>query len=197
MDESSGGTWAWITANYEGLLVAGGGLGLLLAYWRSVVAHRQARAALKQAEASLRQSLVLEKQSEISAEHLMNEQFRIGTELLGSKVLTVRLGGITILADIMKLHPRAVHVRVMRLFVTFLTYPPRDADTNRIDFGSPDILEIVAVIEGTGKEERDLEKSVHFDLERSLRSTHFPLKKGGKIRMRIPEPPEEPPDDVY
>ena len=80
----------------------------------------------------------------------------------------------------------------MRLFVAFLTYPPRNADTKRIDFGSPDILEIVAVIEGTGEEERELEKSEHFDLEKSLRSTRFPLEKGGKIRMRIPEPPEEP-----
>ena len=78
MTESSGGAWAWIIFNYEGLLVAGGGFGLLLAYWRSVVAHLQARAALKQADASLRQSWVLEKQSEISAEHLINEQFRIG-----------------------------------------------------------------------------------------------------------------------
>ena len=61
-------------------LVIGGVIAIGLASWRSWVAQCQANAALKQAETAER--------------GLLNERYQKGAEMLGSKVLTVRLGGI-------------------------------------------------------------------------------------------------------
>ena len=156
MTDLSGGTWAWIVANYEGLLVAGQGaivlgatVGLGLAAWRIRVANRQAKATQEASEAALAQARVAEYQSEIAWDTLKNTQFRTGAELLGSQEMVVRLAGIAILTDMMQRHPPDYHVRVMRLFAAFLTYPPKRPGTEEIAFDSPDVLEIIGNYPGT------------------------------------------------
>ena len=99
-------------------------------------------------------------------------------ELLGHSNHTVRLGGITVLTELMQRYPDEYHVRVMRLFVAFLKYPPTLADTKTVDPESPDTLEIIDIINETEVDERHLENLDHFDLEASLRDTHFPFLDG-------------------
>ena len=60
-------------------LVIGGIEAILLAAWRSIVAQRQVAAAHRQADTS--------------QQGLLNERYQRGTEMLGSEVLSVRLGG--------------------------------------------------------------------------------------------------------
>ena len=185
MSDLSGGTWAWIIANYEGLLVAGQGaivlgaaVGLGLAAWRIRVANRQANAAQETAEASLQQARVAEWQAKMAWDTLTTNQYRIGVELLGSQEVTTRLAGITILTDMMQKNPPEYHVYVMRLFVAFLADPPSHPSTGKINFDSPDLVEILAVINETGEEERDLEKADLFDLMASLDRTQFSVVNG-------------------
>ena len=97
-----GGFWDWLreTPNgYEsgsttvrnlGLIVAGL-IALPLTLWRIWVADRQAKAAQKQVETS-------QDQVTTSQRSLLNERYQKGAEMLGSEVLSVRLGGIYALA---------------------------------------------------------------------------------------------------
>ena len=61
-------------------LMIGGLFAVGFAIWRGVVANRQATASQHQAE--------------ISQRGLLNERYQKGAEMLGSAVLSVRLGGI-------------------------------------------------------------------------------------------------------
>ena len=64
------------------------------------------------------------------------------------------------------------------LFVAFLADPPSHPSTGKINFDSPDLVEILAVINETGEEERDLEKADLFDLMASLDRTQFSVVNG-------------------
>ena len=96
-------------------LVIGGVIAIVLALWRSRVAQCQANTALKQ--------------SEIAERGLLNERYQKGAEMLGSKVLTVRLGGIYALQGLAEEHPEQYHVQIMRLFCAFVRHPTEDKDT--------------------------------------------------------------------
>lgn len=179
MADPSGGAWAWIGDNYESLLIVGAAVGLVLATWRTTVANRQAKAAEEAAEAALQQV-------ELSRESFIERQFQVGVELFGNENLTNRLGGIFALTNLMQRYPDAYHTSVMRLFASFLSYPPHRPGTTEVDFDSPDIIEIVAIINATGDEERELERAEHFDLKTSLQSTRFDFIDG-EIWQRMSE----------
>ena len=183
MTDPSGGTWAWIVANYQGLLVVGAALGLILGYLRSWIASQQATAALKQAEAAAAQVKLALEEAKSAKDERSDRQFQAGIELFGNKNLTIRLGGIFTLTNMMQRYPDAYHVIVMRLFAAFLADPPRFEGTTDVDFGSPDIREIIDIINETGEEERELERADHFDLREHLEKTDFPLR-AGQIRPR-------------
>ena len=82
---------------------------LPLAIWRSKVAERQAKTAQRQAETAQR--------------GLMNERYQEGAEMLGSEILSVRLGGIYALARLAREHPEDHHTQIMRLFCAFVRHP--------------------------------------------------------------------------
>ena len=86
-------------------LVVGGIEAILLAAWRSIVAQRQAAAAQRQADTS--------------QQGLLNERYQRGSEMLGSEVLPVRLGGIYALDRLAAAHPEQYHIQVMELFCAF------------------------------------------------------------------------------
>ena len=109
-------------------LVIGGFIAIVLASLRSWVAHRQANAALKQADAALKQADAALKQAETAERGLLNERYQKGAEMLGSKVLTVRLGGIYALRGLAEDHPKQYHVEIMRLFRSFVRHPTEDKD---------------------------------------------------------------------
>ena len=80
-------------------LVVGGIIAILLAVWRSLVATRQAYTA---------------------QQSLLNERYQQGAEMLGSGVLSVRLGGIYALERLAAEHPEQYHVQVIKLFCAFV-----------------------------------------------------------------------------
>ena len=148
-----GGFWGWLGIAWSWLRETPGGyesasttirnLGLFVAapfvlwfaYWRAKVADRQSKTAQRS---------------------LLNEQYQKGAEMLGSEVLSVRLGGIYTLARLACEHPEEYHVQIMRLFCAFVLNPTiedgEDAgSTNRHTHQGPeklrpDIQEIMTAI---------------------------------------------------
>ena len=86
-------------------LVLGGVIAGILALWRSIVAERQADTA---------------------QQSLLNERYQKGAEMLGDKVLSVRLGGIYALERLAAEHPKQYHIQVMKLLCAFVRHPTSD-----------------------------------------------------------------------
>ena len=104
--------WEWLNDGESGsmtirnvALVVAGAIALALALWRSRVADRQANTA---------------------QQSLLNERYQKGAEMLGSEVLSVRLGGVYALQSLAQEHPGQYHVQIMRLFCAFARCPTRD-----------------------------------------------------------------------
>ena len=182
--------WAWIVANYEGLLVVGGMVGIGLATWRSIVASQLAKASLQQAR-------VIERQAEISNHYRLNEQFKAGVELFGHENAGTRLAGTIILTELMQGYPDDYHMPVIRLFVAFLQYPPcKKPNSNETDFFSPDLVQIVDVINETDDGDRELEMGDHFDLAYALQGTSFRYVDGRVVLVEGAYVPDEPVPEV-
>ena len=120
-------SWTWLRAgasepgsNGETLrtvgLLIGGFLALCFGIWRAWVAERQSDAAQKQVEAALLQA-------DTAQNGLLNDRYQRGAEMLGSKVLAVRLGGIYALQHLAEEHPNEYHILIMRLFCAFIRNP--------------------------------------------------------------------------
>ena len=105
-------------------LVKGGLIAIILAVWRSVVGSRQADTAQR---------------------GLLNERYQKGSEMLGSEVLSVRLGGIYALRQLSDEHPEQYHVQVMRLFCAFACHPTgaEDKESGYVDY------EIVRIVDSS------------------------------------------------
>ena len=104
--------WEWLNDGESGsttirnvALVVAGAIALALALWRSRVADRQANTA---------------------QQNLLNERYQKGAEMLGSEVLSVRLGGVYALQSLAQEHPEQYHVQIMRLFCAFARCPTED-----------------------------------------------------------------------
>ena len=110
--------WDWLsgpsgtTVRNIGLVIASV-IAILLAFWRSRVAGRQADAA--------------QRQSETAQGSLMNERYQKGAEMLGSDVLAVRLGGIYALQRLAQERDE-YHVPIIRLFCAFVCNPTETED---------------------------------------------------------------------
>ena len=90
---------------------------LSLAIWRSKVAERQAETAQR---------------------GLLNERYQKGAEMLSSKVLTVRLGGIYTLERLAREHPRDYHTQIMNLLCAFVRHPTeKTSESPRRTMGQP------------------------------------------------------------
>ena len=181
--------WGWLreTPNgYESASTTIRNLGLLVAapfalwfaYWRARVADRQAKAAQEQVTTSQRQA-------DTAQRGLLNERYQKGAEMLGSEVLSVRLGGIYALARLAQEHPEEYHVQIMRLFCAFVRNPTLDDKQNIeaaserttidkiIDSQEPDELtdlrlDIEAVMEAIAHRNKDvirLEKEADFHID--------------------------------
>ncbi len=96
------------TLRNVGLIIAGF-LALIFAYWRSVVADKQAKASDLQANTAERS--------------LLNERYQQGAEMLGSPVLSVRLGGIYALQRLASEYPQRYHLQIMQLLCAFVRNP--------------------------------------------------------------------------
>ena len=112
--------WDWLkdgtgqTSNAEAVrnisLVVGGGVAILLALWRSVVADRQATAA--------------KRQSEIGERTYLNERYRQAASMLGDSEIPVRVGGIVALERLAGDHPAEFRHEAFKLLLEFVRTPP-------------------------------------------------------------------------
>ena len=159
--------WCWLRGGESGSttirnlgLVTAAIIGLPLVIWRSIVAERQAATAQRQSE---------------TAEHgLLNERYQKGAEMLGSVVLTVRLGGIYALQRLASEHPEQYHVQIMRLFCAFicnLTYNNNAREDQSPDSeGSPteprsDVHAVMDAIGARGENSLKLEEQAGYKLD--------------------------------
>lgn len=86
-------------------LIIGGIIAVMLTIWRSRVAESQA--------ANDRHSL-------------LNERYQKGAEMLGSPVLSVRMGGIYALQRLGEEQPSQYHTQILALLCAFVRHPTRD-----------------------------------------------------------------------
>ena len=134
-----------------GLLI-GGVAAMILAVWRSRVAERQADTAQRT---------------------LLNDRFERGAEMLGNRVLSVRLGGIYALERLNIEHPEDYHVQIMKLFCAFVREP---ADERILDSTTPcteptaDVQAVLDVIAARGEHDLNLEElgNYRLDLRRGI-----------------------------
>ena len=161
--------WDWLQTGPDGPesgsttvrnlgLVIGGVAAILLAVWRSRVAERQAETAQRS---------------------LLNERYQQGAEMLGSGVLSVRLGGIYALRRLAEDHPEHYHIEIMKLFCAFVRNPTGEAGgSNWKDSRGRDPLEeidgpqlredVQSIMDGIGSRSKmviDLETKKGFTLD--------------------------------
>ena len=136
-------------------LVIGGVIAILLAVWRSIVAERQADTA---------------------QQSLLNERYERRAEMLGSGVLSVRLGGIYALQRLAQEHPKEYHVQVLGLLCAFVRHPKEDegyqrmlaeknADPKTFSFLREDVQAVMEVIGKRRVEHLALEGKDRFRLD--------------------------------
>ena len=101
-----GAFWKWFTINESEIAIVRNFFlaivaifALPLALWRSWVAERQLGTAQR---------------------GQLNERYQKGAEMLGSQLLSIRLGGIYALQQLVQNHPQEYHIQIMRLFCAFL-----------------------------------------------------------------------------
>ena len=145
------------TLRNVGFIVAGL-LALVFAYWRSVVADKQARAS--------------EQQAGTAGRGLLNERYQKGAEMLGSQVLTARLGGIYALERLAAEYAEDYHLQIMKLFCAFVRNSKDDSEvgksSNISSFEKPirdDVLAIMEAVGWRGKERIALEEKVEYVLD--------------------------------
>ena len=159
--------WGWLNGGESAsttirniALVAAGPIALLLAIWRAVVAERQATTA---------------------QQGLLNERYQKGAEMLGSKVLSVRLGGIYALQRLAEEWPDQYHIQIMRLFCPFVRLPTRDQSLESgqavIEPGTllgirQDVEAVMQMIGSRAKSRITLERTADFKLD--LRGADLP-----------------------
>ena len=149
--------WDWLSIESNGStirnigLVAAAIIALPLALWRSKVAERQAATA--------------QRQSETAQRGLLNERYQKGAEMLGSKVLAVRLGGIYALGRLAREHPGDYHTQIMSLLCAFLRTPPEMAADHRKL--REDVQEVMTAICSRSDSQIEAEKGEYCPLELS------------------------------
>ena len=84
--------------------------------WRTLAADKQAAAARDQVGVGIEQTWVANRT-------LLNAQYQNATEMLGSPILAIRLGGIYQLERIAREYPAEHHVSVMKQLCSFVRHP--------------------------------------------------------------------------
>ena len=126
------------TLRNVGLLI-GGGLAFVFAVWRAWIAEHQSAAAQRQAETAQLQAenvesqiAIAQSQAETAQQSLLNERYQRGAEMLGNKVLPVRLGGIYALKRLAEEYPERYHIQIMQLFCAFARNPPESKEERMV-----------------------------------------------------------------
>ena len=182
--------WDWLAKDESGSatirnigLVIAGSLAIPLAIWRAVVADKQASSA--------------QHQTAIAQQGLLNERYQKAAEMLGSDVLSVRIGGIHTLRDLAVEQPNQYHVRVMQLLCAFVRNPAKSgADcgelvTRRIYSGvrfltlREDLQAVMDVIRGRSNADVYLEERERFSLQLQYADLRGATLHGADLRRAI------------
>ena len=156
-------------------LIIGGILAFLFAWWRAVVAERQANAAQGQVETAQRQA-------DTAHQSLLNDRYQRGAEMLGSEVLAVRLGGIYTLQELAGERPKEYHIQVVRLLCAFVRNPTGaerriqegeipSGESTQVGTPREDIQAAVSAIGTRSSHSREIERAANFALD--LRGAHL------------------------
>ena len=118
-------------------------IGLPLAIWRSFVADRQSKTA--------------QQQSETAQRSLLNERYQKGTEMLGSEVRSVRLGGIYALERLAREHAEGYHILIIKLFCAFVRQSESDTQEKHPKIRE-DVQAIMTALGRRDGKQREIEK---------------------------------------
>ena len=182
--------WDWLAGDESasatirniGLVIAGS-LAIPLAIWRAVVADKQASSA--------------QHQTAIAQQGLLNERYQKAAEMLGSDVLSVRIGGIHTLRDLAMERPDQYHVRVMRLLCAFARNPTKggtdwgELATSRMYSDVPflmlreDLQAVMDVIRGRSNADVHLEEREGFSLQLQYADLRGATLHGADLRRAI------------
>ena len=150
------------TLRNVGLLI-GGLLAFVFAGWRAWVAERQADIA--------------QSQTQTAQLSLLNERYQRGAEMLGSDVLSVRMGGIYALRRLAEDHPEQYHIQIMELLCAFVRNPTGDGgspvyrykDTGTVPRLREDVQSVMNIIGHRNEVGRNIEKATE-NFELNLRA---------------------------
>ena len=164
-------------------LVVAGSLAIPLAIWRAVVADKQASSA--------------QHQTAIAQQGLLNERYQKAAEMLGSDVLSVRIGGIHSLRDLAMECPTQYHVRVMRLLCAFARNPAKSGtDSGEVATSKKysnvtflmlreDLQAVMDVIRGRSNDDVHVEESEGFRLQLQYADLRGATLHGADLRRSI------------
>ena len=135
-------------------------IALPLAIWRSIVAERQAAASQHQAETA--------------QSGLLNERYQKGAEMLGSQVLSVRIGGIYDLMRLAHELPEKYHTQVMQFLCAFIRTSSEGIETNEATDGEKsttplprDVRTVLAAISKRSEAQMMIEEEESYILDLS------------------------------
>ena len=108
-------------------LIAGAPIAIILALWRSKIAHRQAAAAHHQVETGLQQTA-------IAQDGLLYDRFQRAAQMLGHNEISVRIGGVQALSELAVQHMDRYYVTVANLLDAFTSCPPNGGTSSGPDW---------------------------------------------------------------
>ena len=131
-----------------------------------------------------------ERQADTAQQGLLNERYQRGAEMIGSDVLSVRLGGIYALQRLAAEHPEQYHIPIMKLFCAFARNPTgRDLEEQETQLAkaglvrvAPPLREDVQVILTTIGDR----SKVGLELEKKTEKFRLELHKADLSRAHLP-----------
>ena len=164
--------WSWLTTGEKEpesgsttvrnlALSFGGFIAIGVAIWRSDVANRQAKALKQQVTALKDQVKISQSQATTSQQGLLNERYQKGAEMLGSSILSVRLGGIYALTRLAGDHAGQYHVQIIRLLSAFV----RDRSAQQDNQSREDVQAAMTAIGTRSDADIKREKKEAFELD--------------------------------
>ena len=127
-------------------------------------------------------------QEKTTKQGVLDERFKMGVDLLDRGNMAVRVGGVHVLVDMAKLYPEYNHVRVMEIFVSFLSYPPVKQgghDDGKVNFQSADIIAITKYVDGRDKRLLKIEREASFSLEERLSNSVLEIRNGKLVPRKL------------
>lgn len=153
-----------------------GSVALIFLAWRSISAYRQAEAAQAQA-ATAQEPVALARQDSLV------DRYQKGSDMLGSQIMSTRLGGIYSLRRLAEDHQDQFHLQVMELLCAFVRNPPA---TDRPDMALREDVPIVLDFLGVQPEANmALEQEANFRISLRKSDLEWANVTGGKCQGAV------------